>query len=423
MQRQVDGLWRQPEFIKLWTAQTISRFGSHIGGGALRFTAILILGATPFQLSLLTAAGMVPALLIGLMAGVWVDRLCRRPILIIADVGRAALLLSIPLAYMLDMLRIEQLYLVAGLVGVLTIWFDVAYHAFLPAVVRREHLIEGNSKLGMSDSVGEIAGPPLGGTLVQLLSAPLAILLDACSFVCSAVAIWAMRTTEPAPTPEAQYVGLRQELTSGLRAVRHDPVLWALLVSATLQNGAGGIIGVLYDVFLLRELGMSPAIVGLTVGVGGLGALAGAFLAEPLVERFGVGRTMVGSVLLSSAATLLLPLAHGPLGVSLSMILVVQASDVAGAVFFINALSLRQAITPDNLMGRVNATFGFATTSAGLVGALAGGLLGEALGLRAGIALGVVGVGLVSVGLAFSPVRRVRAVQQSEAAAGWSASA
>lgn len=417
MQQRVRGLWRQPEFMKLWTGQTISRFGSHIGGGALRFTAILILGATPLQLSLLTVAGMVPALLIGLMAGVWVDRLRRRPILIAADVGRAVLLLSIPLAYMLDMLRIEQLYIVAALVGVLTIWFDVAYHAFLPAVVQREHLVEGNSKLGMSDSVAEIAGPPMGGALVQLLSAPFAILLDAFSFLCSAVAIGLMRTPEPAPAVSDDHVGLRQELVSGLLAVRRDRVLWPMFIAVTMQNLAGGIIGVLYDMYLLRELGMSPAIVGLTVGVGGVGALVGAFLAQPMVERFGVGRAIVGGVLVNSAASLLLPLAYGPLSVSLTMILVSQASDVAGAVFFINMLSLRQAVTPDNLLGRVNASFSFATTAAGLVGALAGGLLGEWLGLRPGIAIGAIGVGMASVWLACSPIRSVREMQQPEGGA------
>lgn len=416
MQERVRGLWQQPEFMKLWTGQTISRVGSHIGGGALRFTAILVLGATPFQLSLLTAAGMVPALLIGLMVGVWVDRLRRRPILIAADLGRSLLLVSIPLAYVLNVLRIEQLYIVAGLVGVLTIWFDVAYHAFLPVVVPREDLVEGNSKLGMSDSVAEIAGPPMGGTLVQILSAPFAILLDAFSFLCSAVAIAAMQTSEPpAPVPD-EYVGLRQELVSGLWVVRRDRVLWAMFVAISLQNLAGGIIGVLYDLYLLRELGMSPAIVGLTVGVGGVGTLAGAFLAQPMVERFGVGRAIVGGALISSVASLLLPLAHGPLGVSLPMILVGQASDVAGAIFFINALSLRQAITPDNLLGRVNASFSFATTTAGLLGTLAGGLLGKALGLRTGLAIGVVGVGVASLWLACSPIRSVRGMQQPAAA-------
>src|SRR5262245_20296796 len=223
------GLWRHRDFMKLWTGQTISQLGSHIGGGALRFTAILILGATPFQISALAAAQLLPALLLGLLAGVWVDRLRRRPLLIAADVGRGLLLLSVPLAYLLGLLRIEQLYLVAALAGALGILFDVAYGAYLPGVVGREQLIEGNSKHGASDSVAEIAAPPLGGALVQLLSAPLAIVFDALSFMASALSIWFIRAPEPAPAPAHARLGLRRELAEGLRLALRDPLLRPLL--------------------------------------------------------------------------------------------------------------------------------------------------------------------------------------------------
>ncbi len=411
MSKRFSGLWQQPEFMKLWTAQTISRLGSQIGGGALRFTAILMLGATPWQLSLLSAAAMLPALLVGLFAGVWVDRLRRRPILIAADLGRALLLLSIPLAYVVGLLRIEQLYVVAALTGVLTIWFDVAYHAFLPSVVQREQLVDGNSKLSVSDSVAEITGPPVGGTLVQLLSAPFAIVLDALSFIMSAFALWSMRTVEARPTVTADRSRVREEIFVGLRAVVRQPVLRALFVSTILLSLAGGVIGGLYDVYLLRELGLSPALVGVTVGVGGIGALFGAFLSPALVERFGVGRAMVGGLIIFTVSAILLPLAQGPVLLAFIVILVAQASDIAGAVFFINELSVRQSITPEHLLGRVNASFSFVSTAAGLVGVLLGGALGETIGLRAGMAVGVFGVACGCLWLFWSPVRSLRDVR------------
>src|SRR5262249_23335746 len=193
------GLWSHHDFMRLWAGQTVSQLGSTVTREALPYTAILALGATPIQMGLLGAAGAAPLLLLGLLAGVWVDRLRRRPVMIAADLGRAVLLLSVPGAYLLGLLRIEQLYVVAALVGVLSVFFDVAYQAFLPSLVQREQIFEGNSKLGMSGSVAEIAGPPLGGTLVQLVGGPVTILLDALSFVFSARSLLRIRAPEPAP--------------------------------------------------------------------------------------------------------------------------------------------------------------------------------------------------------------------------------
>ncbi len=414
MRSRFAGLWQHPDFIKLWVGQTISQFGSHIGGGALRFTAILILGATPLQLSLLSAAQLAPMLLLGLIAGVWVDRLRRRPILIAADVGRGLLLLSIPLAYLLGALRVEQLYLVAALGGTLAICFDLAYGAFLPTVVGRDRLVESNSKLSASDSVAEIGGPPLGGALVQLISAPLAVALDALSFLCSALAIWLIRTPEPAPAAPAARPSVRRELVEGLRVLRHDPLLRVLLGAAITLNLFGGIIGALYDLYLIRDLGMSPALVGLTVGVGGVSALAGAFAARPIAARFGVGRAIGGALAISGLTGLLIPLARGPLVVTLPMIMASQAADIVFAIYFINETSLRQAITPQRLLGRVNASFSFLTTGAALAGALLGGALGELVGMRAAIAVGVLGVGSACLWVFGSPLRHVRAAPASE---------
>jgi len=304
-----------------------------------------------------------------------------------ADAGRALLLLSVPLAFALGALRIEQLYLVAALVGALTILFDTAYPSYVPTVVRRDDLVEANSKLGASDSVAEIAGPPLGGLLVQLVSAPLAVALNSLSFVASALALRGVRAEEAAPTPPAERPGARRELAEGLAAVRARPALAALLGIAVTQSLAGGVIGTLYDVYLIRELGLSPALVGLTIGVGGAAALAGAFLAEPAVRRLGLRPTLAAALLVGWASSALIPLAHGAW--ALWFVVAAQLSDVAGAIFAINAISLRQSVTPDRLLGRVNAGFNVLTLGAGLLGALAGGLLGQTLGMRAALGVSV----------------------------------
>lgn len=398
------GLWRHRDFMKLWGGQAVSNLGSHVGCGALRFAAILLLAATPWQLSLLAVAALLPTLLLSLFTGVLVDRVRRRPLLIGADLGRALALLMIPLAAMLGALRIEHLYAVAGITGALTMIFEIAYPAFLPTLIAREQLLEGNSKLAVSDSVAEIAGPPLGGLLVQLISAPLVLLVDAISFVCSAVAFWRIRAVEPLAAKPAQQPKLRHELSAGMRLVGGDAVLRALLGAVVTQNLAGNMIGVSYDLYLIRELGMSPALVGLTIGVGGVGALFGALLAERVVARFGLGPTLIGTMAIA-ACGLLIPLAGGPLFVALPMVLLAQLADVAIAIAAINVLSLRQITTPDGRLGQVNASFTLLVTAASVIGALLGGALGQAIGLRATITLGVIGVTAAVVWIIRSPIR------------------
>lgn len=405
MRLSFSGLWRERNFLTLWTGQTISQFGSQIGAGALRYTAILALGVTPVQLSLLAAAQIVPALLLGLLVGVWVDRRRRRPLLIAADVGRGLLLLSVPLAALLGLLRVEQLYLVAALVGALSIVFDVAYHSFLLQLVRREQLVEGNSKLGVSDALAEIAGPPSGGALVQLVGGPLAVALDALSFFVSALSLGQIRVREE-PPPAAARQRVLPEVAEGLRATLGHPLLLPLLGVALTRSLAGGIIGTLYDLYLLRELGLGPALIGLTVAVGGVSSLAGALLAGRVTARLGLGQTMAVAAVFGALEAQLLPLARGPWG--LGMIMLAQSCDMIGTIFQINALSLRQAAAPAQLLGRVNASFQALSTGALLLGTLLAGPLAELLGLRMAMALGTLGIALSGLWVFASPLRRLQ---------------
>ena len=406
MPARLTGLWRHPDFMRLWVGQTISKFGSAITGAAIAVTAVLILQATPVQMGLLAAAGAAPVLLVSPLAGVWVDRLRRRPILIATDLLRALLLLLIPLAWKLDVLRMEQLYVVTALTGVLTVFFDVAYQSFLPALVERDQLVEGNSKLGMSDSVSEVSGPPFGWALVQVISAPLAILLDALSFVVSALAVALIRTPEPPPALPDQRQSIGRDIGEGLRVVLGNRLLRSLLGSVVTLNLFGGMIGAMYDLFVLRDLDLPPVVVGILTGIGGVSALTGAFIAERVARRFGIGPALIGGLALATGAQLLIPLARGPLAVP--FMVAAQLGDIGWSIFFINELSLRQTITPGQMLGRANATTQFMTGGALPLGALVAGWLAQTIGVRTTLALGTLGLAFAWLWVLFSPVRGLR---------------
>lgn len=401
-------LWRHPDFVKLWTGQTVSKFGSHITGVALPLTAVLTLAATPAQMGVLAALGSLPVLLIGLPAGAWVDRLRRRPLLIAADVGRAILLLSIPIAALLRSLRIEQLYLVALLTGALTVIFDVADPAFLPAIVPPEQLVEGNSRLGASDALAEIAGPTLAGGLVQVLSAPFAIAIDAATFIVSALCLGAIHAREPQPMKQVKRQSIGSEIVEGLRMVLRQPLLRALAGTMATFTFFGNFIGTLYTIYILRVLHVPPAVVGTLIGLGGVGAFVGALLAELLVRHFGLGRMLIAAMTFYGCTGLTIPLAGGPMFVAVGMLAAGQLiGDIAIAVYLINDVSLRQSIIPSSLLGRANASMQVLERGIGPLGALLAGILGGSalLGMRGTILIGVLGVIVSSLWLVFSPVR------------------
>jgi MFS family permease len=371
------GLWRHWDFVRLWAGQTISLVGS--GMGALPFAAIFALGATPGQMALLSAARLAPGLLAGLFAGVWVDRLRRRPILIGADLGRAALLCSIPLAAWLDALRIEQLYLVALGEGTLTICFDVAYHAYLPSLVGREELVEANSKLSASASAAEVSAFSIGGWLVQLFSATTAALLDGLSFLASALFVSRIHAPEPPPAPAAQRESMAREIGEGLGVLLRHPVQRALTGALLARDLSYGIIGAVIVLYGTRTLGFQPGVLGMIFGVGGLSSLLGAVLAGRVTCRLGLGPAIIAGALIYPLTTALVPLAHGA-GLTAAALLIASQvfGDIALTVGEIGRTSLRQAITPDRLLGRVNASSQFVGTGVMLFGSLAAGVLARA---------------------------------------------
>ena len=401
------GLLRDPEFLKLWAGQSISQIGSWITLTGLPMTAALTLHASPLEMGILSGAGASTVLVFGLFAGAWVDRLRRRPILIAADLGRAAVLAVVPAAAAFSRLTMEILYFVAAAQAVLTVLFDVSYQAYLPSLVSREHLLEGNSKLAVSESAAGVAGPALAGVLVQWLTAPIAILFDAVSFLASAFSIALIRRPEPEPErrPEPRIVG---EIVEGLRAAWKHPVLRALAQRTATASFFLGFGSSLYILFAVRDLRQSPGMLGAVIAVGGASSLLGAMTAERLVRRFGFGRVFLTSVAVIGTASLLPPLAHGSPAMCALVLSLAQLGDVAWAIYTINETSLRQAVTPDALLGRVNSAMHLMSCGVLPIGAFAGGAIAQAIGIRATLFLGAAGFLVSTLWLVFSPIRKMR---------------
>ena len=405
------GLRFDPDFLKLWAGQAISQIGSNITAVGLPITAILVLKASPLQMGFLAGASAAPVLVCGLFAGAWADRLRRRPLLVAADLGRAVVLGMIPLSAALGRLTIEYLYVIAAAGAILTILFDVSYQAYLPSLITRENILEGNSKLALTESIAEIAGPGFTGVLVQLITAPMAMLFDAASFVCSAVSVWLIRKPEPQPkrTPEPR---IGREISEGLRASWRNPLLRALAGRTATGAFFLGFGSSLYFLFVMRELGLTAALVGIIISVGGTCGSFGAFMAEWLVHRFGFGATFIGSALVIGVAMLIVPLAHGSVAVCSAFLIVSQMGDLAWPVYTINDRSLRQAITPDHLLGRVNSAIHLVYQGALPLGAFTGGAVAQAIGVRQTLFIGALGFLLSTLWLVFSPARRLRELPQ-----------
>lgn len=417
-----SGLWRNPDFVKLCAGQTASQLGSQVTAVALPLAAALVLDASATEMGILVAAGSLPALVAATVAGVWADRARRRPILIGADLGRALLLATVPVAALTTGLRVEHLWVVALLAGLLTTCFDVVHPSLLPTLVRREQLLDANSKLEVSRFGALIAGNGLAGLLVQLLTAPIALLVDALSFLASTLLIARIRAPEQPPRRDETGRGLWPEAREGLTTVLRDPVLSAMATSLCLFNLFYNMIAATYILFLARELDIPPAGVGLVYAAGSAVFPVGAAAAGWVAGRLGVGGAIVWGAGVAYAAFLLLPLAGGPPAVAVALLVASRlVAALAGPVTAINQLSLRQAVTPDRLLGRVNGAMLAISLGTVPVGALLGGLLGDAVGLRPTVLIGAIGVQLGFVRLLLSPVRTLRRVPgPAGAAAGGS---
>ncbi len=399
------GLWAHADFLRLWTAQSISLFGSEITVIALPLTAVLVLGASPLQMGLLAAAGRAPFLLVGLLAGVWVDRLRCRTVLVTADLGRAALLASIPLAAAFNVLHIEQLFVVAFLAGVLSVFFDVAYQSYLPELIDRQQLIEGNGKLEASRAVSEMAGPILGSALLQIAAAPFAIAVDALSFILSGAFLRSIRVSHQ-PVVRAGGPSRLANVAEGIRLVLRHPLLRPIAACSATMNLFYQMLMAVTILYITTRLELPPAMVGVVLGIGSLGGLGGAVVAASAANRFGTGATLIGATVISGFGGLVLAFGQGTGLETLPWLIGSQLLMIFGVpIYNINQLSLRQAITPAGVRGRVNATNRCLVWGTMPVGSLLGGLLGQMIGLQPTIAIGAMGMLLAGMWVVASPVR------------------
>jgi MFS family permease len=408
------GLWGHADFMKLWTGQSISEFGSQISGLAIPWLAAVELDASPLEFSLLGVLGFLPFILFALPAGVWVDRLRRKPILIIGDSSRAVLLGLIPVLWALDVLDIWHLLVIQFVIGVFTVFFDVAYQSYLPSLVEREDLVEGNAKLQLTVSVALVAGPGLTGLLIAAMSAPYAIVLDAISFVVSTVFMLAIRRGETLPekTEGAPKPRMLPELKEGLAFVVRHPHLRAIAACTGSANFFGSIVFTILVLYAVRVLHLSSGTVGVIFAMFGAGSILGALVASRVQKAIGVGWAIISPAILFSVATLAYPLApqSSPVPLLIAGALLI---GYGGTAYNITQVSLRQAITPERLQGRMNASMRWIVWGTLPLGQLAGGVIASVWSLHAALWVGAIGSLFTFLPVLLSPVRSIREMPAS----------
>jgi MFS family permease len=400
--------------MKLWTGQTISEFGSQISQLAIPWVALVTLNASAFEVATLGTVEFLPFVLFTLPAGVWVDRLRRRSVLIVGDFGRALLLISIPIAYALGDLTLAQLYIVGFLVGIHTVFFDVAYQSYLPSLIDRDSLIEGNSKLNVTSSGAQVAGPGVAGGLIALATAPYALLVDALSFVVSGgFTMWIRKREQPAEH-EVEQRHLLVELWEGLRYVLRHRLLLPQAMSTGISNFFSSLLFSILLVYAHRSLGMSSGLIGLSFSLGAFGWMIGASQASRLRRWLGVGGATILGASLTGPASLLIPLAPRSFPVPF-LVASIAIMGFGSVVYNIQQVSLRQAICPPRLQGRMNASMRFLVWGTMPLGSLTGGTIAAAAGLRTALFVGAIG-GLSSIlPIVFSPIRSLRDFPEAEA--------
>lgn len=394
-----DGLWRQRDFLLLWSAQGVSAFGSRITRTALPMAAILVAGAGAFDLGLLAVTLTLPRALIAWFGGGWVDRHRRRPILIGSDMIRAIALIAIPASAWWGVLSLPLLYAVAAITGVATVLFELADHVFITDLVGREQLLDANGKREAVDAVAEISGPAMGGVLVAWLTAPFAIAVDAATFVVSALLITRIRKHENIPARAATSTFI-DDVRTGIAVVWRDPAIRALFLATATIMFFGSFMASLYTLFALRDLGLSPMLVGIAIGCGGIGGLAGAAMAGPAAIRWGARRTLIMALALGATMQVLIPLAPAVPWIAMTFLTVTQiVGDGAMTIYLINETTLRQRLLPPAALGRAAATWQVATGVLTPIGALTGAVLAESAGIRSALAMLAIGWGLALIPL------------------------
>jgi MFS family permease len=406
-------LLRQPEFLKLWAGQSISQLGDQVTLLALPLAAVLTLDASAAQMGFLVAAELLPHLFFSLLAGVWIERSARRRhLMIAADVGRALLLASVPIAYAFDALTFPQLYAVAFGVGTFAVMFDVSWPTLFTTVVPRRDFVDANSKMSLSRSVSFVTGPSVAGFLVQVLSAPVTLLVDAFSYLGSALFLSRIRSQEPPVEQDGN--GVLRSLRDGMRFVLRDELIRADLGCAATINLFNFVFHAIFVLYATRELGVAPGTLGIALGAGAVGGILGALIAPRLERVLGIGRSMMLGSVLFPAPLILVPIASGSeLQLGLMLGTAEFFSSVGVMIFDVSAASMTFLRTPDRIRARTAGSFRFVNYGIRPIGALIGGALGTVLGLQTALWIGVIGALAGVIWLLLSPVPRLREVAEA----------
>ena len=410
-------LWGHRDFLLLWGGQTVSEMGSAVTQLALPLTAVVLLKASTLQVGLLTAAATLAFALIALPAGALVDRRPKRGVMIACDAARLVIIASVPAAWAAGVLTMAQLYIVAITTGVCTVFFDVSYQSYLPAILEREQLIDGNGKLGASQAVAQLAGPGLGGGLVGAFGAAGAMAADAVSYLVSVVSLLGMRHRElrkPVKTGDPR-PSLRADIAEGLRFVLREPILRKVVACTGTSNLFSSIAVAMDIIFLVRVLHVAPAYTGLVFAVSAVGGIAGGLLAGRLGQRIGTARIIWVSILVFGVPAFVPALAEP--GWSVILVPIGFACTFFSAVVYnVAQVSYRQAITPPRLMGRMNAAVRWIVWGTMPLGGVIGGALGTAIGIRSTLLIGLLGSWLAGLWVYFSPLRRMRDIPETRIA-------
>jgi MFS family permease len=396
----------QSGFRRLWLGQSISEFGSQVTTLAMPLAAVLVLHASTFQVGLLTTTGYAAFLLVGLPAGVWVDRVRRKSVMVASDVIRALVLCSIPVAYALGVLTLAQLYAVTFIHGIATVFFDVAYMSYVPGLVGRRHVVEANAKLRATVSVAQVNGPSAAGLLIGLLSAPVAFAADAASFVVSVLSLLLIRHREPAPERGGPR-SLRAEMAEGLRFVARQPVLRMIAGGTSTSNLFSSAVMAVAVVFLVRQVHLDASTIGLLASVGATGGIVGALSCGVLRRLIGSARIIWLSLTISAPFALLIPASFPGVGLTCYAVGMFMTS-FGSVVYNVHQASLRQLLCPPALLGRMNATMRFIVWGTIPIGGLLGGALGSSLGNRNALWIGAIGMCLAPIWVLASPLLRMR---------------
>ncbi|SDI16482.1 MFS transporter [Nonomuraea jiangxiensis] len=401
------GLMRNGNFTRFWFGETVSLFGVRITALALPLTAMLVLAAGPEELGLLGFAAYLPYLLVALPFGVLVDRRRKRPLMIGANAVRAVLIGLVPVLAALGLLTLPALVAITLGIGACTVLFEVCWQSYIPVIVGKEHLVAANGRVTASWSAAESAGPGLGGLLVQLLTAPFALIANAVSYAVSVVSLWSIRAPEPVPEPSGRHMG--KEILDGLALIVRQPYLRVIMVSGAAYNFFYVFLEALFVLYAVRVLGFGPGLIGLVVSLAAIGGVLGAAVAATLVGRLPFGLVFLAAELVSAGGPLLIPAASGP---------TVVAAVTVTAGFFVmrvglavsntTSISLRQTVTPPELLGRMNASMRALMWGPQTVGALVGGFIGGFAGLRESMWIASAGLVLSVLPLALSGIPRIR---------------